>query len=109
MLLAAWDSADLDQILDATERANAVLPASTLEVERIEMIREAGSVLRVDRAGHVEHELVELLGDVEHVHVARFLDARQRAPTPLHIQPGFGSDWTVRSLSRPRATLIGQV
>ncbi len=46
MLLAAWDSADLQHIKDAADHADAVSPASAFEAERIEMIREAGGVLR---------------------------------------------------------------
>lgn len=51
MLLAAWDSADLEQIRDAADHAYAVLPASEFEAERIEMVREAGSVLRQSKQG----------------------------------------------------------
>lgn len=46
MLLAAWDSADSRLIRNAVEQADAAAPVSTWEAERIEMIREAGCVLR---------------------------------------------------------------
>jgi hypothetical protein len=54
MLLAAWNSAELRQIQNAIEQTRAVetgcLPGA--EVERIELIREIGSVMRQWMAGH---------------------------------------------------------
>ena len=46
MLLAAWDSADPLKIQGAAARADQALPASSLELERIEMIRGAAGILR---------------------------------------------------------------
>ncbi len=46
MLLAAWDRADRLEIRNAADLADTIAPVSTWEAERIEMIREAGGVLR---------------------------------------------------------------
>lgn len=54
MLLAAWNSADLRQIQNAIEQARAAEIAclSGAEVERIELVREIGDVMRQWMAGH---------------------------------------------------------
>jgi hypothetical protein len=53
MLLSAWTSADPLLIQSAADHADALNPSSTLEAERIEIIREAGCILRrsVEGAG----------------------------------------------------------
>jgi hypothetical protein len=54
MLLAAWNSADLRQIQNAIEQARTVETAglSGVDVERIELVREIGNVMRQWMAGH---------------------------------------------------------
>jgi hypothetical protein len=51
MLLSAWTSADPERIRNAADHANAMNPACTSEAERIEIIREAGCILRQSAAG----------------------------------------------------------
>jgi hypothetical protein len=46
MLLAAWDSGDLSKIQNAADHADEVCPATDMEAERIDMVRQAGAVLR---------------------------------------------------------------
>ncbi len=54
MLLSAWNSADLRQIQNAIDDARAVEVAdlSGAEMERMELIRAIGSVMREWMAGH---------------------------------------------------------
>jgi hypothetical protein len=51
MLLSAWTSADPLLIRSAADHADAMHPSSTLEAERIEIIREAGCILRQSAEG----------------------------------------------------------
>lgn len=55
-LLSAWASEDPGCIGSAAEYAEAARPASTLESERIEMIRAAGRVLRDSAGGTASDE-----------------------------------------------------
>lgn len=54
MLLAAWNSADLRQIQTAIEHARAIETDSLrgADVERIELVREIGAVMRQWMAGY---------------------------------------------------------
>src|ERR1700678_4475309 len=54
MLLAAWNSTDLRQIQNAIDQARAIEIArlSGVEVERMELFREIGIVMREWMAGH---------------------------------------------------------
>lgn len=54
MLLAAWNSADLRQIQNAIDQARAVETnrLAGADAERIELVREIGSVMRQWMAGH---------------------------------------------------------
>ncbi len=54
MLLAAWKSTDLRQIQNAIDQARAVETASLtgVDVERVELVRAIGIVMRDWMAGH---------------------------------------------------------
>jgi hypothetical protein len=70
MLLAAWNSADLRHIQNAIDQTGAVETTclSGAEVERIELIREIGSVMRQWMAGHkTAADLKASLGLLHHI------------------------------------------
>jgi hypothetical protein len=59
MLLAAWSSSDSELINDAADSADTAAPLSTLEAERLEVVRAAGKVLRKSAEGIGSAEDIE--------------------------------------------------
>lgn len=73
MLLAAWNSADLRQIQTAIDHARAVEMGALrgAEIERIELVREIGAVMRQWMAGYkTESDLKASLDLLRHLAAA---------------------------------------